>query len=29
MAMLIIIDKFFAMLTAVGIIGYKFLLRKM
>ncbi len=29
MAMLKLIDKFFAMLTAVGIIGYKFLLRKM
>ena len=29
MAVLLIIDRFFAMLTAVGIIGYKFLLRKM
>jgi hypothetical protein len=29
MNILKIIDKFFAMLTAVGIIGYKFLLRKM
>jgi hypothetical protein len=29
MAILKTIDKFFAMITAVGIIGYKFLLRKM